>query len=85
MRFVRPFVCKRPQAALQVARFGDTKLSFTRVNSADVSAFVEEARLPPAASLCMTSGDIDRCVVPLRHGVFSLNTTRRAALRCTRS
>ncbi len=38
------------------------------------------------ASRCMYSnGDITRCVVPSRHGVFSFSTTRPAAMHCTRS
>ena len=39
-----------------------------------------------AASRCMnSSGDITRCVVPSRQGVFNLSTTCPAALVCTRS
>ena len=39
-----------------------------------------------AASQCMNSGgDITKCVVPSRQGVFSLSTTCPAALQCTRS
>ena len=54
----------RPEAVLQVARFGSAERSFNGENHVHGSAFAEGVRLPPTASPCMnSSGDTTKDVM----------------------
>lgn len=54
----------RPEAVLQVARFGSAERSFNGENHVHGSAFAEGVRLRPTASPCMnSSGDTTKDVM----------------------
>jgi hypothetical protein len=78
----------RPQPAVQRVREATAEIRKVAKKDpalATAGAVLFLEKVSPALECVDSGGDITRCVVPSRHGVFSLSTPCPAALLCARS